>query len=89
VERRVVAFQKKCAQEGSPSAQYQLGLRYLKGEGVPKDLAEARKWLSLAAKDGHSYAKRKLEEMDTAKASPHESAPSPSTPKEAEPDVLR
>src|SRR5438128_1506632 len=34
LERRVIAFQKKRAEEGSASAQYELGLRYLKGEGV-------------------------------------------------------
>lgn len=69
VERRVVAFQRKRADEGSPSAQYQLGLRYLRGEGVPKDSGEARKWLSLALKSGHTQAKRKLAELGWETAS--------------------
>lgn len=63
--RRVVDFQKRRAEEGSESAQYELGLRYLKGDGVEKDEPAGRKWLALASKHGYLPATRKLEELDS------------------------
>ena len=66
--RKTVEFQKKRAEEGSESAQYELGLRYLKGEGVEKDEATGRKWLELSAKNGYSAATKKLD--DLSKTSP-------------------
>jgi hypothetical protein len=62
--RRTVEFQKKRADEGSESAQYELGLRYLKGDGVEKDEAAGRKWLTLSAQNGYGAASKKLEELD-------------------------
>jgi hypothetical protein len=64
LDRRVVVFQKQRAEEGFPSAQYELGVRYLKGDGVEKDAMAARKWLSRAAKQGDAQAQRKLDELD-------------------------
>jgi TPR repeat protein len=61
--KRTVEFQKKRAEAGSASAQYDLALRYLKGDGVEKDLAAAKKWLAAAAKNGHTLAAKKLEEV--------------------------
>jgi hypothetical protein len=61
---RTVEFQKQHAAQGSESAQYELGLRYLKGDGVEKDEALARKWLTVASKNGYSPATRKLAELD-------------------------
>lgn len=63
LEQHVVAFQKQRAQEGSESAQYELGIRYLAGEGVEKDPKAARYWLNLAAKAGNPQAKLKLKEL--------------------------
>jgi TPR repeat protein len=37
------------AEQGNPSAQYQLGLMYDKGHGVPRSSVIAYKWLNLAA----------------------------------------
>ena len=37
------------AKQGSVRAQYNLGLKYLKGESVPRDKAEAYSWFNLAA----------------------------------------
>ena len=65
VEKRVLAFQRQRAQEGSASAQYALGLRYLNGQGVEKDLARARQWLKSAADGGSAEARRKLLELDS------------------------
>jgi hypothetical protein len=61
--KRVVEFQKKRAEAGSATAQYDLAMRYLKGDGVEKDLAAAKKWLEAAAKNGHTLAPKKLEEL--------------------------
>ncbi|MFO1500970.1 MAG: hypothetical protein U1G07_21705 [Verrucomicrobiota bacterium] len=74
--RRTIEFQKKRAEEGSESAQYELGLRYLKGDGLEKDEATARKWLTQSAKNGYGPATRKLEELDHP-------APPPATDKPA------
>jgi TPR repeat protein len=71
--RRTVAFQMKRAEEGSESAQYELGLRYLKGDGVERDEAKGRHWLGLSAKNGYGPATRKLEDLDK----PAEPAPAP------------
>src|ERR1039458_1973373 len=40
---------KKAAQQGDPLASWLLGRRYFVGNGVPRDLDVARKWLKLAA----------------------------------------
>ena len=37
------------AQQGSAPAQYNIGLMYVEGQGVPQDFAEAVKWFRLAA----------------------------------------
>jgi Sel1 repeat len=63
LERRVVAFQKQRSEEGFPSAQYELGLRYFTGDGVPIDEPTARKWLRLAADGGSTQAQQKLEKL--------------------------
>jgi hypothetical protein len=62
--RKTVEFQKKRAEEGSESAQYELGVRYLKGEGVEKDEATGRKWLTMSAQNGYAPATRKLEDLN-------------------------
>ncbi len=41
---------------GATSVQYNLGVRYRQGGGVPLDLSEAARWIELAAKGGYSYA---------------------------------
>lgn len=63
LDRRVVAFQTKRAEEGSASAQYELGLRYIKGDGVEKNVSKAQRWLKAAAAGGNTQAVRKLAEM--------------------------
>jgi TPR repeat protein len=44
--------------------QWDLGKRYLTGDGVEPDLETARKWISLAAKQGHKEAQRKLSQLE-------------------------
>lgn len=40
-----------------PQAQYDLGMRYGRGEGVPRDYQLARQWLARAAAAGHLRAR--------------------------------
>jgi hypothetical protein len=65
--KKTIEFQKKRAEEGSPSAQYELGLRYLKGDGLEKDVETGRKWLEKSAEQDYSPAKKKLEELKEEK----------------------
>ena len=43
---------RKAAEQGDAAAQYNLGLMYANGRGVPQDYVEAHKWLNLAATQG-------------------------------------
>ena len=43
------AWYRKAAEQGDANAQFNLGLMYAKGQGVPQDYAAAHKWLNLAA----------------------------------------
>ena len=51
---------KKAADSGDAVAQYNLGVMYRDGEGVPQDYAEAMKWFRLAAEQGDTTAKYNL-----------------------------
>ena len=42
------------------AAQYNLGLRYASGEGVPQDDDEAMRWFCLAAEQGYAAAQYNL-----------------------------
>jgi TPR repeat protein len=44
------------ANDGFPHAQFNLAGKYLRGEDVPRDFGEARKWLTKAAEQGYSPA---------------------------------
>jgi hypothetical protein len=44
-------------------AQDNLGMVYMRGEGVPKDVVMAYKWASLAAKGGWARAERRQREI--------------------------
>lgn len=65
--KKTIEFQKKRAAEGSPSAQYELGLRYLNGDGVEKDEAAGMKLLEESARQDYTLAKRKLDELKEKK----------------------
>ena len=53
-------FYQERAEKGDAYGQYRMGLRYLKGEGVPKDLDKARDYLSKAAAQGNEDAAAEL-----------------------------
>ncbi|MEP6663444.1 MAG: hypothetical protein ABJC04_07235 [Verrucomicrobiota bacterium] len=61
--KKTVEFQKQRANAGAPTAQYDLGMRYLTGDGVEKNLDLAKKWLNASATNGNSQAAKKLDEL--------------------------
>lgn len=48
------------AEKGNAEAQYNLGLCYARGDGVPRDFAEAVKWYRKAAEQNHTGAQYNL-----------------------------
>ena len=48
------------AEQGDRNLQYNLGVMYDNGQGVPQDYAEAAKWYRLAAEQGHATAQYNL-----------------------------
>lgn len=55
-DEEAVAYFRKSAEQGNADGQYGLGAMYAAGEGVKKDPAEARKWITRAADQGHKLA---------------------------------
>jgi hypothetical protein len=65
---------------GHVKAQYNLGVAYAHGRGVPKDALQAKRWWTEAAAQGHAEAARQLDEMlEAARASPSVPRPGKST----------
>jgi Sel1 repeat len=58
--RKLVEAAKVRAEQGEASAQYSLGSRYRKGEGVPLDYAESVRWFRKAAEQGDAPAQYAL-----------------------------
>jgi TPR repeat protein len=56
---------KKAAQQGSESAQYELGLMFEVGAGTARDLDAAEKWYGLAAEQGSEPARGRLAQLRT------------------------
>ena len=61
---RAVKWLQEKAANGDESAQCSLGLRYLKGQGVPKDAKRAREWLGKAAAQGNAEASAALSKLN-------------------------
>ena len=51
---------RKLADRGDADAQWQMGVRYHNGEGVPRDDAQAMQWFMRAAEQGHVIAQATL-----------------------------
>lgn len=68
--RKTVEFQTQRAENGSATAQYDLGVRYLTGDGVQTNLDLARKWLTLSAAQTNHQAMQKLVELDRKTTAP-------------------
>ena len=48
------------AEQGNATAQFNLGLKYELGEGIPKNYTESVKWYRLAAEQGNAQAQYNL-----------------------------
>jgi TPR repeat protein len=59
----MIQLWKDKANQGSPTAPFQLGWSYAHGQGVKKNLAEAAKWYRLGAKRGDFQAALELANM--------------------------
>ena len=55
-----IAEWRKDAEKGDAKAQFNLGISYENGKGVPKDFMEAAKWYQKAADQGHDGAQYNL-----------------------------
>lgn len=51
---------REAAEQGEAKAQYNLGVMYYKGDGVPQHYGEAAKWFLQAAEQGHAEAQYNL-----------------------------
>jgi TPR repeat protein len=70
-----VAEMTRKAEQGYAIAQYNLGVMYANGRGVPKDYVEAVKWWSKAAEQGHAAAQYNLGSMyDNGEGVPEDDA---------------
>ena len=63
-EPAVIAWQRKQAEKGMRSSQYDLGMRYLTGNGVERDTNSARFWLKMSADQDCVEAKAALKKLD-------------------------
>lgn len=84
LEDRIVSFQRQNAISGNRTAQYDLGMRYLKGDGVTKDKAQAKHWLELSAKNGNGRAAKQLAAINAEPAKDEVSSKEPAAKKAPE-----
>lgn len=70
--QNTLAWQKERAEAGSSAAQFAMGMRYLKGDGVEPDPDKAMEYLKKASTNGESRATKKLQELESP---PKEEAP--------------
>jgi hypothetical protein len=64
---KVLAFHQELAEKGDPYGEYKMGMHYLNGDGVPKDLEKARDMFSKAAAQGNKDAATELANLPTPK----------------------
>ena len=74
---RRVKWYRLAADQGDASAQYNLGVMYHFGKGVPQNYAEAAKWYRLAADQGNANAQHSLGLMSRACTAPPRSRVTP------------
>jgi hypothetical protein len=61
---KALAWQKEQAEAGSAYGQFQMGMHYMNGDGVSKDLGIARGWFLKSARQGNDDAYEKLKNLD-------------------------
>jgi uncharacterized protein len=55
-DRQSLYWFRQAAEAGQPTAQFFLGMQYLYGRGVPRDLAQAYSWCDIALANGYSQS---------------------------------
>jgi TPR repeat protein len=60
-----IKFLKEKAAEGGPMSQYRLAEKYLKGDGVPADLDQAKFWLQCSCTNGYAEASNLLHKIQS------------------------
>ena len=60
-----VKWYRKAAEQNYATAQENLGVCYVSGEGVAENLVEAYKWLLLAARQGDEGAKQIMKVLES------------------------
>jgi TPR repeat protein len=58
-----IKFLKEKAAEGAPMSQYRLAEKYLKGDGVPMDIEQAKFWLQCSCTNGYAEASNLLQKI--------------------------
>jgi TPR repeat protein len=58
--KEAVRWYRMAAEQGEAKAQFNLGVMYAKGQGVPQDFKEAMQWYYLAAMQGDADAQHNL-----------------------------
>ena len=74
-ETRAAQLFEKAAEKGHRRAQLNIGTLYWRGQGVPRDLIQARAWLEKAAADGNVHAIYALGRAMSESAPPASSDP--------------
>ena len=74
-ESDLIKYHRQRAEAGSDNAQYELGMRYLAGNGIAKDEKLGREWLEKSAQAGNAKAVKKLEELGPAAVAKTAQAP--------------
>ncbi|HTV41457.1 MAG TPA: hypothetical protein VMF08_12820 [Candidatus Sulfotelmatobacter sp.] len=74
-QSRVVKFLERDAENGDSSAQYGLGIHYLRGIGCDTNEALAIFWMMKAAKQGNASASNDLQELEGISISPSTNSP--------------
>lgn len=59
-DEEAFGYLKKSAEQGNADGQFGLGSMYASGEGVKRDVPEGRKWVTMAAEQGHASAINEL-----------------------------
>ncbi|MGA9877048.1 MAG: hypothetical protein WBQ21_14700, partial [Solirubrobacteraceae bacterium] len=63
VDARVLKWHEELADSGDAYGDLRMGLRYRDGDGVPKDLQQAREWLQKSADQGDTEAATALDKL--------------------------
>jgi TPR repeat protein len=62
-QSKVLAFHQELADKGDAYGEYKMGMHYLAGDGVDKDVAKARDWLGKSAAQGNQDAAAELAKL--------------------------